>query len=225
MSSSRSSERARQATSFAVSSALPPPIETTASTCFSWARATAASTTCAGGSATTSSNTVSSAASARLASAAWVRPAPRTPLSVTKRTRRAPNPETSPAIFWAAPGSKRTLGVVWKVNGVMAPLRKVRLTRRPAQASFCRLEFRSAVFQFLDENACVLGVIDRHVDEMHPAEPKSLLQRRHEVLDRSHARAFRPIGLGIAHEVRIAEGQAIIREVIHRLLPPDHAIG
>src|SRR4029077_2733042 len=33
------------------------------------------------------------------------------------RTRRASNSATRPAIFFVAPASKRTLGVVWKVNG------------------------------------------------------------------------------------------------------------
>src|SRR4051812_15954528 len=136
MSSSRSSERARYATSFAVSSALPPPIETTASIRFSRHRATAASTTSAGGSATTSSNTVSSHPAARLASASWVSPAPRTPLSVTNSARRAPNSDTSPAIFFAAPASKRTLGVVWNVNGFIPGFLNIR--RRSNAASIPR---------------------------------------------------------------------------------------
>jgi len=49
-------------------------------------------------------------------------------LSVTNKTRQAPNSDTSPAIFFVAPASKSTFGVVWKVNGFMAPARKVRLT-------------------------------------------------------------------------------------------------
>src|SRR3954453_4210697 len=44
------------------------------------------------------------------------------PLSVTNRTRRAPNAATSPAMFWAAPASKRKLGGGWKGNGGMAGL-------------------------------------------------------------------------------------------------------
>ncbi len=60
---------------------------------------------------------------------------------------------------------------------------------------------------------------------MDAAAGEGGLERRHELLDRCHPRALRAIGLGIAHEVGIAEGHAEIREAVDRLLPADHAIG
>src|SRR5258708_35493148 len=38
-------------------------------------------------------------------------------------------------------------------------------------------------------------------------------------------RTFRTVTLRVFDEVRVPERQAEIRETIHRLLPPDHAIG
>ena len=68
---------ARYATSFAVSRALPPPIEATSSILWSRQRATARSITCEGGSASTSSKTTSvQPILARLASARSGKPKP-----------------------------------------------------------------------------------------------------------------------------------------------------
>jgi hypothetical protein len=71
------------------------------------------SITVEGGSATTSSNTLScTPAVCKAFSTASVKPASRTPRSVTSITRRALKPETMSQIFPDAPASKTMFGQV-----------------------------------------------------------------------------------------------------------------
>ncbi len=60
---------------------------------------------------------------------------------------------------------------------------------------------------------------------MDAAALKGGFERRHQRFGRGHPRALGAIGLGVAHEVGIAEGQAVIGELVDGLLPADHAIG
>ena len=60
---------------------------------------------------------------------------------------------------------------------------------------------------------------------MHAAPAERRFQRRHEVLGRRHPRALGAVALGVFDEIRVAEGEAPIREAVDRLLPADHAVG
>ena len=65
-----------------------------------------------------------------------------------------------------------------------------------------------------------------HVAAHDPVpEVERLLQGGRQLLGGVHPPSARAIGLRILHEIRVAEGQAEVREVIDRLLPTDHAIG
>src|SRR3712207_6527424 len=129
-----------------------------------------------GGSATTSSNrTRSRAAALRASSAGRVRPASRTPLSVTSRILCAPNPAARSATFVEAPLSKRMLDGTWKVKGFIACLRSD------------RLGIGNAAAQLVDEHALVLAVVDGHRDHMHAALVESSLKGRDEILCRADA--------------------------------------
>src|SRR5215207_2784601 len=127
-------------------------MESTRSTPSSRASAAAVSTTCEGG-----------PAAFRLSSAPAVSPTLRTPLSVTSRTRFAPNCATSSATFFAAPTSNSTLGGTWKVKGFIGSLLTAGCAAALAPSG--RLELRDLAAQFLDEHARVLRVVDRHGDE------------------------------------------------------------
>ena len=98
------SEPASTAMSFAVSSELPPPIDTTPSTPCARASATAARIIASGGSATTSEKVQTSMpAASRPSSAASARPSFRIIASVTKATLRQPRPAMISPIFAVAP--------------------------------------------------------------------------------------------------------------------------
>src|SRR3712207_1125036 len=109
-----------------------------------------------GGSATTSSNrTRSRAAALRASSAGRVRPASRTPLSVTSRILCAPNPAASSATFFEAPLSKRMFDGTWKVNGFMW-----------GALQSGRFDVGNAAAQFVDQHTGVLGIVNGNSDHM-----------------------------------------------------------
>src|SRR5882757_4645423 len=99
----------------------------------------------------------------------------------------------------------------------------------------CSLTFRASLRRLLDllqlfaklvdQHAGVLAVIDGDGNEMHPAVLKRPLERWDQIVGAFDLRTLRAVTLGIFHEVRVSKRQAEIGEMIHRLLPPDHAVG
>src|SRR5690242_13953989 len=88
-----------------------------------------------------------------------------------------------------------------------------------------RFDAELAIAELIDQHPRVLGIIDRNIDQMDAAALERGLQRRQQAVHRGDTGALRTVGLRVADEVGIAEGEAEILKVVDRLLPPDHAVG
>src|ERR1700746_2318850 len=96
-----------------------------------------------------------------------------------------------------------------------------RIRQKLFRGHFGRLHLRA---QFVNKDALVFGIVDGHHDEMDAAAFERGLERRDEVAALGYPRSLRAVTLGISNEIRVAEGQAKIREIVDGLFPTDHPV-
>src|SRR5258708_4868422 len=69
--------------------------------------------------------------------------------------------------------------------------------------------------QLIDQHPRILAVIDRPQNQMPPAVLEGPLERRNKVVRAFDLGALGAIALGVFDEIRVAERQAEIREMVH----------